>query len=305
MPTYAILGVTGAAGSSVLRHLLTRTPTSTTRLHLFVRSSKKLLHQNPGLATHPYVSIFEATLDQKTVVAQAIRGADYIFACTGDNESPPQLSVSLDTANAVGYALQTAPDSPTASGLSKPKATAQKHQPSRKPTLVMLSSACISSTPTSSPTLRLLRALLRIALANSCADLRRAEARYRALAAAGLVRVVFAQPGSLMAAPAPTGHALCTARSSLMLGYPDLGPGMVEMAEHAESSGYAGRGVSVNATGRVRATPGPLVQYLVSGIVARFWPGAWPWGRRAWRRVQASWLGLDARGSVNGAKVEA
>ncbi|KAB8446229.1 hypothetical protein FH972_025211 [Carpinus fangiana] len=236
MSTYTVLGATGAAGSSVLKHLLTRKTSQLHRLNLYVRSSKKLLLQNPTLAFLPNVSIFEASLDQQHIITQAIQGADYIFACTGDNESPPQLRVARDTAAAVTHALTTV-----------------KPSPNRPPTLVMLSSAWLNP--------RLAAALprpcvwlLHTALANSCADLRHAQAAYEALHATGVCRVLFAQPGALMAAEAPSGYALSTQRTSLMLAYADLGPGMVEMAERQGE--FVGHGVGVCATGSVTPTPG-------------------------------------------------
>lgn len=129
MPTYAVLGATGSAGSAVLRHLLKIQPLQGQQINLYVRSSKKLHAQNPRLSLRPDISIYEATLDQTDVITQAIHQADYIFSCTGDNESPPRLSVALDTANIV------------ASSLRKRR---WSREPSKPPTVVVLSSSCLN-----------------------------------------------------------------------------------------------------------------------------------------------------------------
>lgn len=126
---------------------------------------------------------------------------------------------------------------------------------------------------------------MRTALSNSCKDLQRAEAVYRSLERERLLRVIFAQPGSLMASDTPTGYELSVTRSTMMLGYADLGAGMVEMAERANE--FSGMGVSVNATGPVTPNPGVIVQYFISGLLAHICPWAWQHARRYWGAVLA------------------
>ncbi|RJE16607.1 hypothetical protein PHISCL_11056, partial [Aspergillus sclerotialis] len=61
MPTYALLGATGATGSSVLRHLL-QTQLADLDIDVLVRSKSKLLQAFPCLestAGNPHVNIVQ------------------------------------------------------------------------------------------------------------------------------------------------------------------------------------------------------------------------------------------------------
>ena len=281
MPTYALLGATGSTGSAVLNHLLTRSPSSGLTLNLYVRSPSKLYKLHPSLSPtlpkHPRVVIFEGTLQTPEVLADALRDADVVISCIGENENIPYMSVVTDAAEALIDTCE--------------RLRAELGADYKTKLAVVLSSSTTSKTLRKSlPALA--QWLLETGLNWAYGDLRRAERKFMALyekskkEAIPLLNVIFAKPGGIVPTiqgVGPTGHELSTEVVSPLVGYADLGAGMVEMAERCEELGLAWKDVSVNATGRVGSDAWDKMKILLGGLFANLAPGIWLRGRgRGW-----------------------
>ena len=107
MPTYALLGATGATGSAVLRCLLAESPKDL-KLNILVRCKAKLekifprLEETVGLE----IAIFEGSSTDGDDLEKCLTGVETIFMCIGSNDSKPDESLMYDTSAALIDALK-------------------------------------------------------------------------------------------------------------------------------------------------------------------------------------------------------
>ena len=107
MPTYALLGATGATGSAILRYLISE-PQPDLKLNIFVRSRSKLSKAFPSLNEQNQVkiNITEGCMRDNKALQRCIKGTDVIFMCVATNDSKPGQRVVQDAAEAIVNALK-------------------------------------------------------------------------------------------------------------------------------------------------------------------------------------------------------
>ncbi|KAL2850272.1 hypothetical protein BJY01DRAFT_245585 [Aspergillus pseudoustus] len=275
MPTYALLGATGATGSSVLRHLLNThsSPSSAANfnpslnLHILVRSKSKLLSSFPDLEPQSQpplrIQITQGYATDPTALDAVLHSASIIFMCVATNDSTIGRTLTQDTASAILASLRRLRHAATKGDSGKPR----NHYAA--PTLIQLRSASLNPA-LAAQVPRFVSCTVHFCLAAQYADLSAACAAYEAAARdeEGLLEYVLVDPPTLHdafgAAPA-TGHRLIgdSERQAICLSYADLGVALCEVALRAGE--FRGKAVGVTATGDVRMTWGVLAGYLFQG----------------------------------------
>lgn len=260
MPSYALLGATGATGSAILRCLLSE-PLNDLVLKLFVRSKSKLVKAFPDLTstTAARINIVEGTPSDDKAIQECLRDVDVVFMCIGSNHSTPGMSIIYDTATAIINALEVH----------------QKNQGSayKPPTILQLRASVLN------PILRAAQPWVGRQLPSFCfrhiyKDLDQACKLFVSSAAASppLLHFIFIDPPSLHDAEGttPTGYKLILEGKQIpVLSYADLGVAFCEVAERRGE--FEGKGVGVVATGTVNVTWGTSVRYMATGIKSRLW----------------------------------
>lgn len=260
MPTHALLGATGAAGSAVLRCYLDSPPKDLT-LNIFIRSKSKLLKAFPDLESNSSINIniTEAPLTDTKALQICLRGSDIIHMCIATNDAKPGNSVSQDGAKAITDALK---------GLR----TEQQHG-YIKPTVIIIRAAPLNP-DLESHMPRLVKQWLWFVLYHIYSDLEKASKIYQN-AAPGLLEYAFVDAPALFDADGleRTGHRLIldgdTGEASAGVNYADLGAAFMEIADRKDEC--AGKSVGVSATGAVREEWGTLLWYQLEGLKGRVW----------------------------------
>lgn len=260
MPTYALLGATGATGSAILRYLRSETP-SELKLNIFVRSKSKLLASFPQLQTaSPFpISIFEGPITDKTALKSCLENADVIFMCIATNDSAPGTSIALDTASAVVESLES---------LRQSQISTYK-----TPSILQLRSTSLNKNINGG----IGGYGARFCFHYVYADLERACEFYedRAKKTPGLLDLIAVDPPSLHDAEGTerTGYRISTPEhqstepTPTSLSYADLGAAFCEVATRRGE--FAGQSAVVIATGKVNETWGTLVGYIFRGAKGR------------------------------------
>jgi hypothetical protein len=256
MPTYALLGATGATGSSVLCHLLQTQPADLV-INVLVRSKPKLLQAFPGLlespSSQPQVHVVQGDCTDNAALDECLRSASVVFMCVAQNSSAAGTSICADTAAAVIDALRR----------RRRAEGRRRYQPC---TAIQLRSASLNSV-LAAQVPRAVHALVCFCLSAAYADLRRAcEHHYPRAHREDLLRYVLVDPPTLHDARGATrtGHRLILAEAqSTALSYADLGAALCEVAERGAE--FQSRAVGVTATGHVRQNWAVLVGYLIDG----------------------------------------
>ncbi|KAL2819633.1 hypothetical protein BDW59DRAFT_181611 [Aspergillus cavernicola] len=251
MPTYALLGATGATGSSVLRHLL-ETQSASLQLNLLVRSKSKLLSAIPDLETRraPKIHIIQADSTNPDALDTCIHQANVVFMCVAQNGSPTGTTLVQDTVAAVIEALRR-----------------RQTQHPCPPTVIQLRSASLNPA-LAAQVPRFVHRLVSSCLFAGYADLRRACSFYEQARREQLLEYVLVDPPTLHDADGvqPTGYRLITTEAqAITLSYADLGVALCEIADRARQ--FQGLAVGVTATGPVKQNWGVLAGYLVQGGV--------------------------------------
>lgn len=260
MPTYAVLGATGATGTAIVRSLLTNPPKDLT-LNIFVRSKFKLSEAFPDLenTTAFKVNITEATPDNSAAMQKCLKDVDVVMAVIGTNVSSPDITVSHDTAVAVISALEFHREN--------------LGQAYKTPTVIQLRSTSLN------PTLKAYLPYVAQYSATFCfhyiyRDLSRACDLFASTATEkpGLLEWIYIDPPALHDADGttPTGFELVLdAKMRPDLAYADLGAAFCEVA--VRKGEFARKAVGVSATGAVNLTLGTLFGYVVAGVKSRVW----------------------------------
>ncbi|KAL8953832.1 MAG: hypothetical protein Q9222_000341 [Ikaeria aurantiellina] len=209
MPTYAVLGATGATGSSILQ-LLMKNPQNS--IHVYVRSKPKLLAQIPDLASNKQIQIFAGNLTDTSLMASCLQQTDAVFSTVASNDNMPGTHIAQDTAQSIVVALMNL-------RMANPS--------SKLPTIIWLSSASINE-KFCEPVPAFAHWLLLTAFSYIYTDLAHAQ-DYLKLHKEWL-NVVLIQPGGLVE-DKQHGHSLSTEKQQTFLSYVDLAAGMIEAAE--------------------------------------------------------------------------
>lgn len=261
MPTYAILGATGATGQSLLSHLLSPSSSSSSKTHIkaYVRSRSRLEKLSPALCTHENLQIFEGALSDIPLLANCIANTSAVFAVLGSNVSSPGVRIAQDSAQSVVAAL----------------CHLRARDPGVKlPRVLFLSSASLNPRIKKDMP-RFASKILKVSLSHAYKDLRLAE-DYLRLHTTWL-NVVFIQPGGLTEDVAK-GYRLSVDETHGFISYQDLAAGMVEVAER-DGAGFDWMGVAVVPTGEGVKFPIAAPVNLARGLLAYVAPSVY-WGFR-------------------------
>ena len=252
MPTYAILGATGATGQCLLNLLL---QSSNNKVHAYVRSRSKLEKLSPKLAAHEDVQIFEGALTNIPLIADCLSNTTAVFVVLGTNVSYPGMRIVQDGAHSLVAALChiRAHDL----GATLPK-------------ILFLTSAGVNPHLNRQTPAFMLR-VLHTALSYSYDDLEHAEAFLRLHKS--WLNVTFIQPGGL-AEDVQKGHRLSTESTHGFISYPDLAAGMIEVAE-TPGGLYDWKGVAVVPTAKDVKFNWDAPRNMARGLLAHYLPWAY------------------------------
>ncbi|KAI9747616.1 MAG: hypothetical protein M4579_007429 [Chaenotheca gracillima] len=260
MPTYALLGATGATGSAILRCLLAEPP-SQLKLNILVRSKSKLLSSFPELQkSSPFpIDVFEGPITDKTTLQSCLQDVDVIFMCIATNFSAPDTSIALDSAIAVVESLES---------LRQTQGSTYK-----TPMILQLRSVSLNKNINGGVG----GSVIYFCLYYVYSDLERACELYeaKAKAAPGLFEYISVDPPDLHDPNGTerTGHKLLTPEQQktgaypTSLSYSDLGGAFCEVARRTEE--FAGESAMVTGTGKVNLTWGTLLGYIFQGLKSR------------------------------------
>ncbi|OGM47485.1 sterigmatocystin biosynthesis protein stcO [Aspergillus bombycis] len=252
MATYALLGATGATGSSILRHLLRTSPNSL-RIQILVRSKAKLLRAFPDLETtrNPQVHVIQGTSTDSEALCECLRNASIAFMCVAQNGSPIGTTLCQDTGRAIISALQR-----------QQQVEGANYQPC---TIVQLRSASLNPA-LAAQVPAFVHRIVSFCLFANYADIKQACQYYSEAQKQGTLQCILVDPPTLHDADGTqiTGYRLISTESqAIALSYADLGAAMCEIAHRQDE--FHGRAVGVTATGRVRQTWGVLLRHLLEG----------------------------------------
>ncbi|KAL8874303.1 MAG: hypothetical protein Q9174_000343 [Haloplaca sp. 1 TL-2023] len=247
MPTYAVLGATGATGGNILKLLM---KDAQNNINVYVRSKAKLIKQIPDVASNPSVNIFTGNLDDISLIASCLENIDAVFSTVASNDNMPGTHIAQDTAQSIVVALMGI-------RMQKPQA--------KLPTIIWLSSASINEKFYSQGP-AFVHWILSTSFSYVYTDLEHAEA-YLKMHRKWL-NAVFIQPGGLVE-DKQRGHAIDTEKEQTFLSYADLAAGMIEVAE---KGGYDWRGISVVPTTKDTKIEWRVPGRMVKGLTFHFFP---------------------------------
>ncbi|KAH8698807.1 hypothetical protein BGW36DRAFT_376743 [Talaromyces proteolyticus] len=263
MRTYAILGATGATGSSILQILLeNQASTNSIILHVYCRSRAKLLRQFPSISSRPDVQIFEGSINDNDLMAACLTGADAVFSCVAENENIPGMRTARDTCMAIITVLKQ-----QANGFQNPS-------PFRAPHVVVLSAAPVNPVQTAKMPV-IVRWLVIRAFSNVYADLRVTEQMYRN--EKGWLPATFVQPPGLTPGPIQ-GHHIHHCESSetpAFLSYLDLAAAMIEVADRGPDENYDWVAVTSLSKKGLKPDLKVLLPLQLKGLLAHYFPRLW------------------------------
>ncbi|MCJ1232714.1 hypothetical protein MMC14_000667 [Varicellaria rhodocarpa] len=268
MPTYAILGATGATGSSLLTLLL---PLPNTHLNLYARSPARLHAMHPTLSSNPSnVSIYTGAFSDTALLASCLRGVDVIFSVVAQNSNEPECSIAVRVTKGVVETLELL------------KKENDEGEGWKCPKVVFLSSQSLNARASKEIPKPMLW-LLHQAAWYIYKDLEQAIEYLRSFP---WIPLILAEPGGLLnEAPNEKGVRVSEDESSGFISYVDLAKGMVLMAEEGNGERWIGKEVGI-VVGQEPAVwkRMALARHLLPGLLASWIPGLWRMGTRlgAW-----------------------
>lgn len=253
MPTYAIIGGTGSTGGAIIDHLLSR---KDVKLHISVRSKKRLLDGNPQIGDASNAEVFEGDMTDIPTLTECLRGTTVVFAAAAQNRNDPACSVAIDTAQGIMSALETLRDEP-----------ANTFKP---PTVVFLGSASLSPKLSSSIP-KPMKWLLWQAIYYVYTDLARA---IQYMEKHDWIPLLKFFPGGLTPGTGVGWHLSSEPpEKEELLSYVDLAGAMIEAAEDDK---WVGREVTAHSAGVVPdAQPARLLVFVLEGLLASWLPWLW------------------------------
>ncbi|KAJ9627085.1 hypothetical protein H2203_003546 [Taxawa tesnikishii (nom. ined.)] len=253
MPTYAILGATGACGGAILKTLIT-SPSNT--VHCYVRSSAKLERQNPEIFESPNVRVFEGPFQDVELISRCIEPTNAVFQTIASNDNIPGLRIAQDSAQVLVAALSL---------------LRERQRDAKLPRVVVLSAAPVNHELSEGAPVAM-DAILWRALGYIYGDLELAQNFLRLQE--GWLSVTFVQPGGLNTTSA-SGYKLTLTGpiSGGFLSYDDLAAAMVEIADTEGT--YDGKGVGVIPRKHAGVRPGAFTDVLKGAV---WWYLPWLYG---------------------------
>ncbi|EFR05230.1 OrdB protein [Nannizzia gypsea CBS 118893] len=248
--TYAVLGVTGNCGSSLVQVLL---QSSDTRIHAYCRNKAKLHHKLPEVVGNDRVEVFEGGVHNVELLAQCVRNCRAAFLVVTMNENLPGCCVAQDTARSLITAL---------------KGIKTETDPSPiMPKLVVLSSTTIDPHLSRKMPWWFHPIMIR-AGSYVYEDLRVQEKFLRSQE--DWISTIFIKPGGL-AVDKARGHKLDFDEENSFIAYLGLAGAMVEAANDPDNR-YDMRNVSVVNTGGSAKFPAGTPLCILSGLLSHYFP---------------------------------
>lgn len=252
MPTYAVLGATGATGSELVKLLLSRPDVE---LHLYARSKERLESKFPTISSNPKVQTFYGAFTDIALLSRCISGTSAVFSTVATNNNEPRCSVAQTIAHSLVKAFEQLRADKSNSNWEPPR-------------IIWLSSASRNQKVLMTP--KLVKAFVYRCFWYIYEDLRAAEEFFAS--EAPWIPLTRCCPGGLIddeAQGVETGEFT----HSETIAYPDLAAGMIMMAEDERSRGQTW---SVKSKGPER--PDLLTKTnghrLVMGLLSSYIPGA-------------------------------
>ncbi|CAD0111453.1 unnamed protein product [Aureobasidium uvarum] len=253
MPTYAVLGVTGNTGQSLLK-VLTQDPAN--KVHAYCRSRTKLENLQPGIIANPNVRVYEGNLSNTNIIADCIQGTHAVFLAVAVSGNVPGNTIAQDTARVVIAALRSLRITSAAT---------------KFPILVVLSA--VPTEPAFEKEMPALALdLLFRAESNIYNDLIAAEALLRR--EQDWLSVTFVKPGAL-SIDSQKGHKVSMQAAKGVVSFMDLAAAMVEVADSGDT--YDWKAVSVDPVAADVAFPWQNLPLLVKGLLYHFFPWMYAW----------------------------
>lgn len=250
MPTYAVLGATGATGSQLVKLLLSR---SDIEVHLYARSGERLNAKFPLISSDPRVRTFYGSITNTALLSRCISGASAVFPTVATNTNQPGCSVAQTTAHSLVQAFEHL------------RSEVRAWEP---PQIIWLSSA--SLLPAVDPAPEWQKAFRYRALWYIYEDLRIAEEFFAS--EAPWIPFTRACPGGLINDEAQ-GVEAGELQYSGTIAYADLAAGMVMMAEDERSRGKSW-GVKSKGPERLDLLLQVNGHRLILGLMSSYVPGA-------------------------------
>ena len=253
MPTFAVLGATGATGQALLDILL-QSPKNT--VNAYVRSKARLHKLAPQHSNNENLHVFEGALTNIDVVANCISNTSAVLCVLGATENDYGIHIGQDAAHSIVAAC----------------CQLRTREPSCKlPKIAFLTSASINPyLCRDMPTIG--RWAIHTGFSYLYEDLEHAEAYLRLHKS--WLDVIFIQPGGLVQ-DTQKGHALSLDRQQTFLSYPDLAAGIIEAAT-AGGDQYSWKGVSVVPTSNDTKIEWKVPIYVMKGLTTHYLPAvAW------------------------------
>lgn len=256
MPTYALLGATGATGSAIVRCLLDEAPEKLA-LRLLVRSKEKLSQKFPGLEqSAPFaITVVEGQANDQEAIGRCIEGADIIFNCIGTNFVQPGQTIVSDSAVSIIESLRACRKGKDTEGYTRPA--------------VLLLRTCSLNDHLSRNKYWITIKVARWGLHNSYDDLQKAHDLLAAAAAEDpeLLQNITVDPPTIhdQDGTVRTGFKLSVDEPPTdSLNYADLGAAFCELARRQDE--FVGQAVGVSATGKVNENWPEVLGYLLGSI---------------------------------------
>ncbi|KAK2770094.1 nad-dependent epimerase [Colletotrichum kahawae] len=244
-------------GSAVLKTLLSHEDGST-KIHIFVRSARRLKLLFPGIESYSYVEITEGQLSDHALMMHCLTGATHIMCTIGSNDNQPGLRMHRDAVEAILAAL------------SELHGKAAAGDTWRRPHMTFLSSASMNE-----KFISLRPAWLHWLIMNSFNhvyfDLALAEKQLvsSSLISVTLVHAPFIFEGGY------SGYTIVTEKPPVSASYADLGAAMADMAfSPAQAEVQVVSVGSHRSMGRIAMTAEQM-RRTVNGLLGRFVPGYW------------------------------
>lgn len=260
MPTHAILGATGGAGSAIL-HSLLESNISDLTINLLVHSKEKLLSFFPDVESPPSgikINIFIGSTTDVEALSRCLEDATVIYQSISASAPSKKTSMARSTATAVVKTIETL--------------NSKASQTPQRPTIILNRSSAINPEIYQSISATFEK-FLKWAVQDVYDDLTEAAEIYRAAEAKGCLHAIMADAPNLFHpyATKRTGHELfLEGHNTLGVNYADFGAAVMEMALRGEE--FRGKAVGVRAMGEVRPAWGPNLYWLASSTLVRLSP---------------------------------
>ncbi|KAB2573444.1 Monooxygenase aflX [Lasiodiplodia theobromae] len=275
MITYAILGATGSTGSELFKLLHKR---NDVHLNIYARSQSRLDSICPESRNSSHVTRYIGDMNDTHLLVECLRGTSAVFATVAQNNTEPNCSLAVRSAQQIVKALEVLRDESKGNG-----------QRWKCPTVVYISSSTIND-KLNALFPPLVYTFIHTSLYDLYEDISNAQKYLRMFP---WIPVIFPQPGAIVQDPKSYGVRLSETNISMRIGYTDVAEGMILLVEGKECSGdtvgdpekWIGKEVGLVSLGGEQVAwtgfPSNLFKNILPGFLCTFLPSVWRLGRKA------------------------